>query len=466
MTREISLDLGRSRVHLTVPKCADVLSMPEPTAVAAPERAIEEALLHPIGSPSLADIVRQKLSSNPAAKAVVVISDNTRPVPYRGESGILWPVVRTLLDAGVRASDILILVATGTHRALSSEELDEMLDPRVFEHGIRIENHDCRSGECVFLCKTTRGSRVFLNRRFLEADLRILTGLVESHFMAGASGGRKSVCPGLISEDSTYVFHGPSLLASPEARDLVLDGNPVHEEALEVAEAAGVDFIVNVTLNSRMQLTGVFAGDLRWAHESAVEHLKEYVTIPVRHPYDLVVTHAGFVGVNHYQAAKAAVVALPALASDAPRMLMIADHTDPEPLGSLQYRTVLHLLRMFGPERWRRLIFSADWTFIPEQWQVQMWAKVFDKVKMEHFVYASAGLSSRDYCQIPGVSASEYLQSRGRLHQPHSLDHLAQVAMDALIDELRTRLQREPTVAVLQDGPYGIVVTRRYGRDA
>lgn len=118
MTREIVLDLGRSRVRLRVPAGADVLSMTEPTAVLDPERAIEEALLRPIGSLPLADIARREVSSNPAAKAVVVISDNTRPVPYSGASGILWPVVRTLLDAGLRASNILILVATGMHRAL------------------------------------------------------------------------------------------------------------------------------------------------------------------------------------------------------------------------------------------------------------------------------------------------------------------------------------------------------------
>lgn len=98
--------------------------------------------------------------------------------------------------------------------------------------------------------------------------------------MAGASGGRKAVCPGLIGEDSTYIFHGPEFLSSPNAADLVLDGNPCHEEAVEVAKMTGVDFIVNVTLDDRFRLTGVYSGDLEAAHMKAVERIREYVTIP------------------------------------------------------------------------------------------------------------------------------------------------------------------------------------------
>ena len=345
-TDQVVLDLGRSKVCLKVPVNADVLAMDDAPAVDS-GRAIRDAMNNPIGCEPLESLVKQKAASRPDATAVKVISDNTRSVPYKGESGILWPIVDTLLSNGISASNILILVATGTHRALTREELEDMLDSRIFEHGIRIANHDCQSSDLQYLCTTSRGSRIWINRDYLTADLKILTGLVESHFMAGASGGRKSVCAGLISRDSTYVFHGPAFLDSPNARDLVLEGNPVHEEALEVAEAAGVDFIVNVTLNGQMQLAGVFAGDLRKAHASAVEHLRSFVAIPVKKQYDLVVTHAGFVGINHYQAAKAAVVrcllvtALSALAHDR-RSLR------PEALGSAQYQTLLHLLKLIG----------------------------------------------------------------------------------------------------------------------
>lgn len=458
---EVTLDLGRSRIRIGLPPGAEVLSMTEPGPVADPQSAIGHALESPIGSEPLSAIVSRAVAANPDATAVVVVSDNTRPVPYSGEQGILWPVLCTLLANGVKKANLTVLVANGTHRALCTRELMEMLDPRVFDNGIRVLNHDCRGDDLVYLCKTSRGSDIYINSLYLKADLKILTGLVESHFMAGVSGGRKSVCPGLIGESSTCVFHGPHLLDSPNARDLVLEGNPVHEESLEVAEAAGADFIVNVTLNSRLELTGVFAGGLRAAHESAVRHLSRYVLIPLERKYDLVVTHAGFVGVNHYQAAKAAVVALPALAETCSRMVMIADHTDPAPLGSSKYRTVLHLLKMLGAERFTKLIFSEDWVFIPDQWQVQMWAKVFRKLDMRHLIYAAAGLSADDESLIPGVTALDYVRERGYDTQPlRSFEEIAQAAVLAAADELRSLKGAEPSIAVLQDGPYGIVGER------
>jgi transcriptional regulator with XRE-family HTH domain len=259
-----------------------------------------EALENSINSPG-----REKLKTEPDFRTVIVVSDNTRPVPYRGESGILWPVVERLLRQGIAPQQIAILVATGTHRAMTEAELKQMLEPAIFELGIAVFNHNCHDeSNLAYLGETKRGSRIWINRRYMEADLKILTGLVESHFMAGVSGGRKSVCPGLIGEASTYVFHGAPMLASSAARDLNLEGNPCHEEALEVAKRAGADYIINVTLDHRFQLTGVFAGELEAAHLKAAERVKAYAAIAVHREYDIVITHAGFVGINHYQAGR------------------------------------------------------------------------------------------------------------------------------------------------------------------
>ena len=118
----------------------------------------------------------------------------------------------------------------------------------------------------------------------------------------------------------------------------------------------------------------------------AVERIREYVTIPVRQTYDIVVTHAGFVGINHYQAAKAGVVAIPIMKPGA-KLIMAANTVDKDPVGSPYYRTLIHLLTLNGPESFMRLITSKDWSFIPEQWQVQMWSKVFSKTSMENFTY-------------------------------------------------------------------------------
>lgn len=455
-TKTVPVTIGRAAFELNLPAKTDVLTMKAAQLLSDPATTVAQALKEPIAAPPLEQIVQAKLKEKPDAQAVVVISDNTRPVPYRGANGILWPIVKTLMDCGMARDQILILVANGTHRALAEEELKEMLDPAIFAAGIRVKNHDCRNKEnLVFLGQTSRGSQVYINRDYLQADLKILTGLVESHFMAGVSGGRKSVCPGLIGEKSTYVFHGAPLLASPQADLMILRGNPCHEEALEVAKMAGVDFIVNVTLDCNYNLTGVFAGDLEKAHEKAVVKLSEYTTISIEHEYDLVVTHGGFVGLNHYQTAKAAVGAALAVKPGG-KMIIAADITDLDPVGSNNYRTVLHLLSLMGAEKFNKLLLSPDWTFVPEQWQVQMWAKVFRKIAMENLYYFAPQLPARDYQIIPGVNGNKFLPEELRYTgRPETISLFIENAIRSCLEAPGAA---ELTVAFLADGPYGVPV--------
>lgn len=458
------LGVGCGDVELRLPDETDIYAMRSPLPLASPAAAIAEALADPIGAMPLRAIAARKAEGRGGAelaKAVVVVSDNTRPVPYRGESGIARPIVEALFAEGYRAENITILVATGTHRAMREDELEAMLDPWLLSRGLAVANHDCRDeSKLVRLGTTARGSEVYLDRRYMEADLKILTGLVESHFMAGASGGRKSVCPGLVGEKSTYIFHGAPIMAHPSSRDLVLDGNPCHEEALEVAKMAGVDFILNVTLDHSFRLTGVFAGDLEKAHAAAVEKVKSYVGFDVEGEYDIVVTHAGYVGLNHYQAAKCAVAALGALKENG-HLIVVADNTDAaNPVGSLAYRTCLQLLMLIGPKDFERLLLSEGWTFIPEQWQVQQWAKVFKRVPMSHFVYFAPQLDERT-C-LPGVAGSAYADPsrRGRLALADAPD-IVEGSILAIKDRLAKEGRPAPRIAYLADGPYGIPVNRR-----
>jgi len=410
-----------------------------------------------IGSPGLDKILEQKLKKNPGAKAVVVISDNTRPVPYNGGSGILWPILEKLLAHNIPKERILILVATGTHRPLSEQELREMLDPRVFDHRIPIKNHNCRDkNNLTYLGKTNRGSSVYINRDYIKAEIKILTGLVETHFMAGASGGRKSVCPGLIGEESIYIFHGAPMLASPKASDLIMDGNPCHQEALEVAKKAGVDYIINVTLGQNYEITGVFAGDLEKAHKQAVNQIKKYIAIPIEKEYDIVITHAGFVGINHYQAAKAAVVAIPALKPNG-KLIMIANNNDIDLIGSEKYKTVLHLLKIIGAKKFTRLILSPDWSFIHDQWQVQMWARLFNKIPQENFIYYSPRISTDDYKILPGIDGNVFLPVNKRYKGTLKDDaQIIENAIDKIDKNFKVKGKREFNIAFLSDGPYGV----------
>ena len=417
-----------------------------------PLEMIQKALSHPIGTPSVKDLIREKLRSNPKAQAVVVISDSTRPVPYRGKQGILFPLIEQMTEAGLPASRILILVATGVHRAMSDRELREFLDPRVFESGARIINHDSRNkDELVYAGETDFGGKVYLNRFYIQSDIKICTGLVESHFMAGVSGGRKAICPGIIAEDSTYLLHSGPILASPMARDLVLEGNPVHEEALRVARTAGCDMIVNVTLDSQYMLTGVFAGDMEKAHLKAVAKLHEYVSIPVRKKYDLVISHSGFVGVNHYQAAKAAVVCSSVI-KDEGFCVLASHHTDTDPVGGPLYKKMLRLLLDNGAQGFEELITNPSWAFVPEQWEAQMWARLFRKIPFENLLYCSFEIPGQDFSQLPGKDA--------RKLSPDSsfLKELTEEAVSWAMNELRSRGCENPEIAVLVDGPYGIPV--------
>ena len=432
--------------------------MGEARPLADPAREVERALDQPLGCATLEAIARERLRADPGAGAVVVISDNTRPVPYRGEGGILWPVLRRLLATGLPARRILVLVATGTHAPLPEREIARLLDPRVAEAGIQVRNHDSRdAGQLAHLGRTSRGEEVYLNRAYLEAGIRVLTGLVESHFVAGVSGGRKSICPGLIGERTTYRFHGAEMIAAEGARDLNLEGNPCHEEALEVARMAGADFIVNATLDKNLRLTGVFAGHLEKAHQAAFAHLAGYVRVPCARAYDAVVTHGGYVGINHYQAVKAALAALPA-AGPGGRILLVAANTDTDPIGSSRYRSVLGLLTQIGAEAFRRLIFSPDWTFIPEQWEVQAWARVLEKVGPEGLTYYSPQMSAADCRYLPGVDGNRFLPESWRYRrEPANVQRVLDAFLREAGADCGRRLGREPRVAFLADGPYGIL---------
>lgn len=453
-TKEVLLDLGHLSFPLRIPDHTDIFSMGKVSPLSNPAEKIRDALKNPIDSAPLKELVSQKLKAKPEAKAVVVISDETRPVPYSGESGILFPVVDEMLKAGLKPSQIQLLVATGTHRAMSEKELRKMLDPGIFSFGLKIINHNSRNSDgLISVGRTEVGGEIFLNRHYVESDIKILTGLVESHFMAGASGGRKSICPGLLSESSTYILHGGPILSSPKAADLVLEGNPVHEEALRVAKMAGCDMIVNVTLDSNYRLTGIFAGDLENAHLASVDKLRSYAAIPVEKKYDIVIGHTGYVGVNHYQAAKGALTSLPLLKKNG-ICLLAACHTDSDPIGGANYKRMLCLLDKLGPEKFVDSILSPSWTFVPEQWEAQMWARLFEKIPPSNLIYCSFEIPEDSFSWIPGQDAKTIAPGAANLQE------LVEKSLAWAAEKLQSLSGREPQIALLLDGPYGIPIEK------
>ncbi|MEZ4825149.1 MAG: nickel-dependent lactate racemase [Bacteroidia bacterium] len=445
-------EYGNARLEVHVPPQTETRGMQGSPAPLEGKVAIAYALEHPCSSPSLAEIAREKLARNPSSNAVIVVSDNTRPVPYKGEDGLIAPLIQTLLDQGFQASQITVLIGAGSHRNMDPAEIEAMLGLAASGLGdIAVVNHEYEvNSQLTFLGQTNRGSNVWINRLYMEADLKIVTGLVESHFMAGASGGRKGICPGIVGKETLNIFHGAKLLSSTHAADMVLEGNPLHDEALEVALMAGCDFLVNATIDGEKRITGIFAGNLQAAHQAAVQKIRTYVMVPLAHLYDIVIIPAGFVGVNHYQVAKAAIEASRAVKPGG-QIIMIARHTDPDPVGGEGYKTSLKLLHATGKEKFMSMILKPEWKLIQEQWQVQMWCKVLDVVgTKENLLYCALEIPESEYEYLSVTPCISMADGNTPLKK---METMVEKAIEFACAQSG---KNTPSILFLQDGPYGI----------
>ncbi|MDI6844749.1 MAG: nickel-dependent lactate racemase [Candidatus Saccharicenans sp.] len=453
--KKIQVEFGREELDIFVPGDCHILGMKEMTAVSDPEKAVEEALSAPVNSPTLEELIRRKGKRPEEISVAITVSDITRPVPYRGKGGILWPLLKRLHRAGIPAENIKLVVGTGMHRPSTRQEKIEMYGEEIV-NGYRIVDHDCQDHSgLVYLGTTSRGTKVYVNAHFYRADLRIATGLVESHFFAGASGGRKAICPGLVDLQTIEKFHGPDFLENPRATNLCLEGNPCHEEALEVARTVGVDFIVNVNLDRQMRLIKVFAGEMVEAHLKAFETLREYAAVPLEEEYDIVLTHGGYVGVNHYQTAKAGVGALPAVKPNG-ILVIVANNRDPlDPVGSPEYRKLLALLKKEGPDGYLKMLRSPDWKFTKDQWEPEVWGKVWRKVGEKGLIYCSPQIDRNDFDLIPGIIGFEFLDET---HGRSEAEIAREMTQMAVFYAVNSYLERgvNPSMAFIREGPYAV----------
>ena len=457
--KKIEVAFGDDFLEISVPPDCAILHMKKMPPLAHSKEEILNALSNPIGSPKLAEIVRSKGKPVGEVTVCVTVSDITRPVPYKGENGILLPLFEIMECAGVKRDNILIVVGTGMHRASTPDEKLFMFGREVVDH-YSIVDHNCEDlSSQVLAAHTTKDTEVYVNKIFHNADVKIVTGLVESHFMTGISGGRKGVCPALVNTTTIQKFHGVDFLEHPNATNLVLEGNPCHEEALEVAQTVGVDFLVNTTLDNRLCITGVFAGDLVEAHLAAVEAMKEFVQVPVDEPFDIVLTHAGYVGRDHYQSVKAAVCAMPAVKENG-LILMVANNIDAEPIGSLEYKTLLHLFKILGPDRYISILQHPDWIFTKDQWEPEMWGKPIRKVGEDGLIYCAPQIPVEDYKIIPGVSGYEFIHSDTEFGS--TKEKATAMFQNAVIYAVHhPRFDgRKPTIAFIDEGPYAIPIRK------
>ncbi|UCB61450.1 MAG: nickel-dependent lactate racemase [Candidatus Bathyarchaeota archaeon] len=257
---------------------------------------IMKALNQPIGSKPLNEIL------GPGSSVAIVCDDVTRPAPNRL---MVPPLIEKLNQLGVKDENIKIIFGCGTHRAVESDEAKRILGEDIFNR-IETSSHDCNAKDNVYIGTTKKhGTKVSVNKTFAEADIRILTGDIEMHYYAGFGGGRKSVLPAISSAEA--IQHNHSLTLHPNARTSILKGNPVHEDMVEAARLAGVDFILNVVTNSAGEIVQVFAGDMEQSFFEGVKLVEEMYKVPIDRRGDIVVVSAGGhpADINLYQAYKA-----------------------------------------------------------------------------------------------------------------------------------------------------------------
>jgi nickel-dependent lactate racemase len=338
---KITLDYGKTGLDVTLPDdrlIAPPLAICPADPLPDPAGALEAALKNPIGTKPLAELAKGKKT------ACVVICDITRPVP---NPLILPPVLRTIEAAGVPRSGIIILVATGLHRPNEGAELVELVGAEVANH-YRCENHHGKvTAEHDYLGTTPNGVPAWIDSRYTRAELKITTGLIEPHLMAGYSGGRKVICPGIAGLETVKVWHGPKFLEHPKADCGIVEGNPVHEENTRIALMAGCDFIVNVCIDGKRRVTGLWAGDMIRAWEEGVRFCREIVKNGVPAAADVVVTScAGYpLDTTWYQAVKGLTGALP-IVKQGGTIILAASLT--EGLGSPEFRALLEDYRKNG----------------------------------------------------------------------------------------------------------------------
>lgn len=294
---DVWLPYGKSEICVRIPT-RNFLGSIEPAekhGVSDARAEIERALRERMGSRTLSDIVK------PEHKVAIVVDDTTRPAP---SNLMVPPILDELNMAGVKEENIAVIFGCGTHKAVTHEEAVRLLGEDVLNR-VKVISHDCKAQDLVYLGKTRKhGTKVYLNRVFAQADVKILTGDVCFHYYAGYGGGRKSVLPAVSGEES--IKHNHAMLLHPQAKTGILEENPIHEDMVEAAKLAKVDFILNVVINKEGEIVKAFAGDLEQAFYEGVKLVDEMYRVPVDRKADIVVVSPGGhpADVNLFQAYK------------------------------------------------------------------------------------------------------------------------------------------------------------------
>jgi nickel-dependent lactate racemase len=419
---QVELNYGRGTLPVELPDDLPVTVVRKPTmpVISEPVAAVRKALREPIGTPPLGHLARN------ARSAAIAICDITRPVPNHL---FLRPLIENLLEAGIPAGAIRVLVATGLHRPNLDAELDELIgDPWVMRT-VRVENHYATRDEDHVLLGTTatRGTVVRLDKRFVEADLKIATGLVEPHFMAGYSGGRKVIAPGLAHAETITTFHSARFMADPHAVNCQIEGNPLHEEQLEIVRMLGGALALNTVVDEARRLSFVNFGEIVASHAEAVDFVRHFAEVPVNRRFKTVVTSAAGYPLDrtYYQTVKGMVGPMDILEPGG--RLIIASECS-EGLGSAEFVNAQRRMIQLGSDEFLRRILLKSHADIDE-WQTQMQLKPMAIGTLQLY---STGLKPAQHA-LTGVTSIDSVRS-------------------AVLESIAA--SSDPAVAVIPEGPY------------
>ena len=425
-SESVRLLYGTSGLRVALPPTAlatvirkrPMVKLPDPRA------AVREALAQPVGAPAYGSLVRGR------ASACILICDITRPVPNHL---FLRPLIEGLLAAGMAAQRITVLVATGLHRPNLGAELAELVgDPWVLQT-VRVENHFARDAAAhVDLGVTSRRrTPVKLDRRFVEAELRIATGLVEPHFMAGYSGGRKVIAPGVAHEDTIRTFHSARFMEDPAAIQCNLAGNPLHEEQLEIVRMLGEVYAVNTVIDEERDLVHVNFGEVLASHEQAVAFVAGTVRLPVGRRFATILTSAAGhpLDQTYYQTVKGMVTPLDILE---PGGTLIVASACAEGFGSPEFRAAQGRLQALGPDAFLRTLLAKRFADVDE-WQTEMQCKALRAGRVQLY---TTGLDDAER-SLTGVETIGSIEAALAVAIARSGD---------------------PAIAVIPEGPYVVPV--------
>jgi nickel-dependent lactate racemase len=377
----IKLDYGKDGIEIKVnpswnltvfrPKSQEVI---EDTS-----KLIREAINNPIGTLPLKDIIKEK---GDIKQACIVVSDATRPVPSKI---ILKALIEELNSYGIEDSQMLILIATGLHRRSREDELERILGKELKNRLKSIDHVATDKASLKSFGTAPDGIPIYINKHYCESDLKILTGYVEPHFFFGFSGGRKSLSPGIAGAETIQANHSAENIAHPLARFGIDEGNPMHENSKQISDIIGADFIVNVCINEKHEITQIATGNIKQVHEQLVDYQMKYIFKEIDELYDIVVCgNGGYpLDLNLYQAVKSMATGEIAV-KEGGTIISVNELSDGVGIGQENFRDLIFSGKT--PKTLYEQVLNKE-IVIPDQWEIQVLARIM--MKAEIYVISS-----------------------------------------------------------------------------